>query len=79
MRSNGRWIEDFKKLRNDKKIWDEWYEAATSFFQYWGLQDDIGVVICQKKFVERILKILKMFGCKLVDVHLMVNEKANER
>jgi hypothetical protein len=20
MRSNGRWIEDFKKLRNDKKI-----------------------------------------------------------
>jgi hypothetical protein len=79
MRSNGRWIEDFKKLRNDKKIWDEWYEAATSFFQYWGLQDDIGVFICQKKFVERILKILKMFGCKLVDVHLMVNEKANER
>jgi hypothetical protein len=69
-----KWWEDMRWM-----IWDEWYEAATSFFQYWGLQDDIGVFICQKKFVERILKILKMFGCKLVDVHLMVNEKANER
>lgn len=32
-------------------------------------------MICQKKFVERILKIFIIFGCKLVDVHLIVNEK----
>jgi hypothetical protein len=38
-------------------------------------QDDIGVFNCQKKFVERILKILRRFGCKLVNVPLIVNEK----
>ncbi|XP_050896427.1 uncharacterized mitochondrial protein AtMg00810-like [Lathyrus oleraceus] len=38
-------------------------------------QDEYGVFICQKRYAENILKKFGMYGCKPVDIPLVVNEK----
>jgi len=38
-------------------------------------QEDDGVFICQKKYVEKILKRFRMFGCNPTNTPLVVNEK----
>ena len=38
-------------------------------------QEDDGVFICQKKYVERILKKFGMYGCNSVSTPLIVTEK----
>ncbi|CAJ2661747.1 unnamed protein product [Trifolium pratense] len=38
-------------------------------------QDEYGVFICQKRYTENILKKFGMYGCKPVDIPLVVNEK----
>ncbi|KAI5408383.1 hypothetical protein KIW84_054276 [Lathyrus oleraceus] len=38
-------------------------------------QDEYGVFICQKRYDENILKKFDMYGCKPVDIPLVVNEK----
>jgi len=67
-------MEDFKKEMMRRYGMNE-MRLVHHFFNIEVYQDDIGVFICQKKFVERILKILKIFGCKLINVPLIVNEK----
>ena len=39
------------------------------------IQDGNGVLICQKKYCESILKKFRMHGCKSVTTPLVVNEK----
>lgn len=36
-------------------------------------QDEYGVFICQKRYAENILKKFGMYGCKPVDIPLVVN------
>lgn len=38
-------------------------------------QDEYGVFICQKRYAENILKKFGMYGCKPIDISLVVNEK----
>ena len=38
-------------------------------------QEDDGVFICQKKYIERIIKKFGMYGCNLVSTPLIVIEK----
>lgn len=42
-------------------------------------QDKYGVFICQKRYIENILKKFGMYGCKPVDILLVVNEKLKKR
>ncbi|XP_050875902.1 uncharacterized mitochondrial protein AtMg00810-like [Lathyrus oleraceus] len=38
-------------------------------------QDEYGVFICQKRYAENILKKFGMYGCKPIDISLVVNKK----
>lgn len=38
-------------------------------------QDEYGVFICQKRYAGNILKKFGMYGCKPIDISLVVNEK----
>ncbi|GJR97488.1 multidrug resistance-associated protein 9 [Tanacetum coccineum] len=72
--SNKKMIEDFKNEMMQK------YEMSNlgllnHFLGMKIYQDDGDVIICQEKYVEKILKIFDMSECKLKDTPLVVNEK----
>ena len=81
------YIDDLIFTRNDEKMVEKFrkemmkkYEMSDMRLLHYFLgievyQEENGVFICQKRYVEHILKKFRMAGCNPLSTPLVVNEK----